>query len=138
MSGKHEKQKKDIMDVYYGEKPLTEDIKKHLNTCSECAAFWNELDQMKKNINAFDTEIEIDERIIGGAFRKSSIIIERNKNLKDLLVFVATSMMILSVLGLLIYMGYGKSIIIAQIILMFCVPLLIPFIVRQRLMEEER
>ena len=138
MSRKHEKIKRDILDAYYGEGPMTEEIKRHLNTCSECTAYWNELVQLRKNINAFDTDIEIDERIIGKAFRDSNIIIERNKNLRDLLVFAVISSLILSVLGLLIYMGYGKSIIIAQIILMLCVPLLIPFMVRQRLMEEER
>ncbi len=137
MSLNHEKIQEDLLDVYYGEKPMTKEIEIHLDTCSECAAYWKELDLLKSKILTFDREIEIDERIIGGAFRKSSILIERNKNLRDLVVFAIISSLILGVLGLLIYMGYGKIIIMAQIILMVCVPLLVPFMIRQRLMKEE-
>ncbi|AEV68483.1 hypothetical protein [Acetivibrio clariflavus] len=138
MSLEHKKIQKDLLDVYYGEKSMTEEIRRHLNTCSECTEYWNELELIKKNMTLFDTDIEIDERIIGRAFRKSSIIMERRKNIKDLLVFAVISSLILSVLGLIIYMGYGKRIIMAQIIIMVCVPLLVPFMIRQRLMEEEQ
>lgn len=138
MSLEHKKIQKDLLDVYYGEKSMTEEIRRHLNTCSECTEYWNELELIKKNMTLFDTDIEIDERIIGRAFRKSSIIMERRKNIKDLLVFAVISSLILSVLGLIIYMGYGKRIIMAQIIIMVCVTLLVPFMIRQRLMEEEQ
>ena len=137
MSLNHEKIQEELLDVYYGEKHMTEEIKIHLDTCSECAAYWKELDLLKNKMPTFDREIEIDERIIGGAFRKSSILIERNKNLRDLVVFAIIATLILGILGLLIYMGYGKSIIMAQITLMVFVPLLVPFIIRQRLMKEE-
>ncbi len=137
MSINHEKIQEELLDVCYGEKHMTEDIKSHLDTCRECAEYWKDLGLLKNKMSALDREIEIDERIIGGAFRKSSILIERNKNLRDLVVYVIISSMILGVLGLLVYMGYGKSIIRAQIILMVCVPLLVPFIIRQRLVKEE-
>ena len=138
MSLNHEKIQEELLDVYYGEKHMTEEIKIHLDTCSECTAYWKELELLKNKMSTFDREVEIDERIIGSALRKSSIIIERNKNLRDLLVFAIISSLILGLLGLLIYMGYAKNIIMAQLILMVCVPLLVPFMIRQRLVKEER
>lgn len=137
MSLNHQKIQEELLDIYYGEKHMTEEIRIHLDTCSECATYWKELDVLKNRMSAYDREVEIDERIIGRAFSKSNIIVERKKNLKDLLVFAIISSLLLALLGLFIYMGYGKSVIIVQIILMVCVPLLIPFMIRQRLMEEE-
>ena len=137
MSLNHEKIQEELLDIYYGEKHMTEEIRIHLDTCSECAAYWKELDVLKNRMSAFDREVEIDERIIGRAFSKTNLIVERKKNLRDLIVFAAISSLILALLGLFIYWGYGKSIIMAQIVLMVCVPLLIPFMIKQRLMEEE-
>ncbi len=137
MSFSHEKIQEELLDVYYGEKPMTEEIKIHIGNCSECAAYWNKLELLKKELPAFDVDIEIDERIIGGAFREADVLVERSKNIRDLVVFAIIAIVMLGIVGLLIYMGYAKSIIVVQIILMICVPLSVPFMIRQRLMKEE-
>lgn len=137
MSENHEEIQKELLDVHYGERPMTEKLKTHLDTCTECAAFWNELNILKKKMPTFDMDIEIDERIIGGAFREARISMERSKNVRDLVVFVIVACLMFGVVGLLVYMGYGKSIIVAQLFLMISVPLLVPFMIRHRLMKEE-
>jgi len=136
MSLAHEKIQKELLDVYYGEKPMTEEIRTHLDTCSECAAFLKELEILKNTTNN-DMDIEIDERIIAGAFSKASSSMIRRKNLRDFVIFAFGAGLMLGMVGLLIYLGYGKSIIVIQIMLMICVPLLVPFMIRQRLMKEE-
>lgn len=137
MSENHEELQKELLDVHYGERPMTEKLKTHLATCSECAEFWSELNILNKNMPTFDMDIEIDERIIGGAFREARISMERSKNVRDLVAFVIVASLILGLVGLLVYMGYGKSIIVVQLFLMICVPLLVPFMIRHRLMKEE-
>lgn len=138
MSFKHEKMQKVLLDVCYGEMPMTEEISKHLDYCSECKAYWNELMLVRESMSGFnDNEIEIDSSIINSAFLKSSIEIKRRKNLKDLIIFSVISVLLLGMLGLLVYVGYGRSIIVAQIILMFFVPLSVPIMIRQRIMKEE-
>ena len=137
MTKQHEKMQKDVLDVYYGEKPMTEEIKEHIDTCSECARYWSELDLLKKNMPKFDMDIEVDERIIGRAFSEAIMAEERSKNVRDLAVFIIIAGLILGMVGMLIYLGYGKSIIAVQIILVFFTPLLIPFMIRQRLVKEE-
>ena len=137
MSENHEKIQKELMDIYYGEKTMTEEIKAHIDTCSECAEFSNDLDLLSKKMEAFDIDTEMDERIIGGAFRKANLLMERRKNARDFALFALLSCLMLGIVGFLIYLGYAKSVIILQIILMICMPLSIPFIIRQRLMKEE-
>ena len=137
MSFNHEKIQEELVDVYYGEKPMTEEIKNHIGNCSECAAYWNKLELLKKKLATFDADVEIDERIIGGAFREAGVLLERRKNIRDMVAFAIIAILLLGMVGLLIYMGYAMSIIVMQIILMICVPLLVPFMIRQRLMKEE-
>ncbi len=84
MSLNLEKIQEELLDIYYGEKHMTEEIRIPLDTFSKCAAYWKELDVLKNRMSAFDRKVEIDERIIGRAFSKSNIIVERKKNLRDL------------------------------------------------------
>lgn len=137
MSFNHEKIQEELVDVYYGEKPMRDEIKNHIDGCSECAAYWNKLQLIKKELPASDTDIEIDERVIDRAFREADVLMERRKNMRDLVVFAVIASLLAGIVGWLIYMGYAKSIIQVQIILMFCVPLSVPFLIRQRLMKEE-
>ncbi|TYQ15809.1 UNVERIFIED_CONTAM: hypothetical protein Cloal_2299 [Acetivibrio alkalicellulosi] len=137
MSYNHEKIQEKLMDVFYKEGELTKELKSHIDDCSECNSFWRDLNTIEENIPSFDLNIEVDERVIGGAFRKVGILKEKRKNIKDLALFATIASIILGCVGLLANMGYGKSIILVQIFLVIFAPLSIPFMIRQRLVKEE-
>ncbi len=76
------------------------------------------------------------ERIIAEAFREAEKIKEKNKNIKDYIVFALISVILLSSAGIFAYMGYGRIILTIQIFIIIFVPILIPFFIMHRLSKE--
>lgn len=135
MSDQHDKIQEELIDIWYGEKQMTEEIKTHLESCSNCAMFWSELDVVKSNLIS-DEDIEVDERIIGRAFSEAAKEQQRNVNITSLISFIMVAGAILAVIGLLVYAGYGLGVMVIQGMFMFGVPFMIPIILRQRLAKE--
>ena len=81
-------------------------------------------------------DIQVDERIIAAAFREAEKIKEKNKNIKDYIVFALISVILLSSAGISAYMGYGRIILTIQIFIIIFVPILIPFFIMHRLSKE--
>ena len=81
-------------------------------------------------------DIQVDERIIASAFREAEKIKEKNKNIKDYIVFALISVILLSSAGISAYMGYGRIILTIQIFIIIFVPILIPFFIMHRLSKE--
>ena len=140
MFSEHEKMQKRILDAFYGEKELTEELKNHIGNCKDCSAFWESMIFLKKRaedeLSTKGEDIEAYERIIAEAFREAEKIKEKNKNLRDYIVFILVSVIFLSSVGMFAYMGYGKVILTVQIFIIMFVPILVPFFIKHRLSKE--
>ncbi|AUG57905.1 MAG TPA: hypothetical protein DCE02_04360 [Ruminiclostridium sp.] len=140
MFNKHEKMQKRILDAFYGEKELTEELKNHIGNCKDCSAFWESMNLLKEHAEDEPSikgeDIEAYERIIAEAFREAEKIKEKNKNIRDYIVFILVSVIFLSSAGMFAYMGYGKVILTVQIFIIMFVPILVPFFIKHRLSKE--
>lgn len=132
----HELIEVDLMDAYYGEKELSEDLKKHINTCPKCAAFWEKLSVLGDNLSIPDTEIEVDERIIRRAFSEAGKIRAKKREIRDFAVFLLTAAAFLGIVGWLAYIGYGMQIIAVQFLFIIVAPISIPVLIWRRLAKE--
>lgn len=75
MDVSHEKAQKQIMDFFYGEKELNEELKNHIENCEECSALWESMNLAKNltkdELTLKEGDIQVDERIIAAAFREA-------------------------------------------------------------------
>ena len=123
--------------LLYGER-LNEELKIILKIVKMfCPLESMNLQKPKKDeLTLKEGDIQVDERIIAAAFREAEKIKEKNKNIKDYIVFALISVILLSSAGISAYMGYGRIILTIQIFIIIFVPILIPFFIMHRLSKE--
>lgn len=136
MKDKHEMIEIDLMDAFYGEKELSDDLMKHLDDCPECSAFWKDLNTLGGKLSAIDTEIEVDERIIKRAFSEADKIKYRQTEQRDFVIFLCMAVALLLVAVWLAYNGYAVQIMAVQLFCMAAVPLCIPILIWRRMVKE--
>lgn len=136
MKDKHEMIEIDLMDAYYGEKELSDDLKKHLDDCPQCSAFWKDLNALGAKLSEIDTEIEVDERIIKRAFSQADKIKSKHVEQRDFALFLCMAVTFLLTGVWLAYNGYAVQIMAVQLFCMAAVPLSIPFLIWRRLVKE--
>lgn len=131
-----EKFKNSLIDVYYSEKILDKNLKRHLETCEECREFYEELNDTKENLKILENDIEIDYSLISGAFDKAEKIQTKRKSIIELILFIVISTSILITVGYIASIGYGMLILKLQLAIFFIVPFMLPIMIKHRLIKE--
>jgi predicted anti-sigma-YlaC factor YlaD len=125
-----------LIDIYYGETEMSTEIKNHLENCSNCREFLNEMEGLGDQLAIFDTDIPIDCSLVESAFTSVDQKEEKKRNIIDLLIFMSTAIGIFFVIFVLAYKGYGKYLLYGQISVFFLAPFsLIAFLKGRRLKE---
>lgn len=125
-----------LIDVYYSENVLDETLKHHLNSCSECSKFYEELDDTKDTLSILEKDIDIDYSLIGEAFEKAEDIQCKRKSIFELILFIVIATSILGTIGYAASIGYGMLILRLQIVFFFGGPLMVPIMIKRKLLKE--
>ncbi|WP_069649884.1 hypothetical protein [Caloranaerobacter ferrireducens] len=135
MSEKCIKYQQDLVDIFYKEKELYDELRLHLNNCEKCSKYWEELEHIKLGLKDIDI-IPVDYMQISKAFEQADNIKERRKNIKSLIVFIIFSSIIMSIITLFAIKGYLSEILYFQMTTYMIIPLLLPIIIRKRYIRE--
>jgi hypothetical protein len=130
---RHELIEVDLLDAYYGEKELSAELKTHLDECSRCRIFWEQLPALTDKLAVMNVEVEVDERVIHRAFREANSIKALKKERYEFYAFLLIAMTILGMAGWLAGNGYAMQIIAVQLLFLAAAPLGIPVLIWRRL-----
>lgn len=131
-----EKIKDKLIDVYYSENVLDENLKHHLNTCKECRKYFEELNDTKDILSILEKDVEIDYSLICEAFEKAEDIQSKRKSILELILFIVIATSILASIGFFASIGYGMLILKLQIVFFFGGPLMVPVMIKRKLLKE--
>jgi len=125
-----------LIDIYYGEAVMSAEIKSHLESCSSCREFFNEMEELGDQLALLDADIPIDYSLVENAFTSVAQKEDKKKNIVDMLIFMAMAIGIFFVIFVLACKGYGKYLLYGQIAIFFLAPFsLIAFFKERRLKE---
>lgn len=137
MSEVHKRCQEELIDVYYGEKEMTSDIKEHLKSCGECSKFWEDIGSIKNAFSSFDLEDEVDERAIRNAFLEAGRRTRNEVNYMEFTLFLFVAAIIIATAGWFAYTGFINIIIGIQFVFMVFAPFSLPFLIKKRILKEE-
>lgn len=131
-----EKYQSKLIDIFYNEEIMNDELQNHRESCYECKEFWDGLHQMNLAINkgSYDPPIEYGE--ISQAFQLVENIKEKRRNLLDLALFIIISGLILGLVAFVAVNGYVIQIIYFQLIMYMIIPLTLPVIIKIRSFKE--
>lgn len=134
----HKKIQEEMIDIFYEEKEWSEELKNHLDTCQECAVFWQELHVLQDKLSFLDLpqEMEIDDRLISSAFKKADLFKKSRANLKESMLFLGTAILLLGVESWFIYLGNSMLILKGQLLMTVLAPFALPVLLKFRLAKE--
>jgi len=132
----HKKVQKQLIDVYYGEKELSDELKAHISSCPECAKYWSELKTLGCKLDVLETKVEMDMSVIERAFEMADKT-KRRKERKEFVSFLCIAAILLTLASWIALSGYGVQVILVQfIILMFVAPISVLFMLSRRIKKE--
>lgn len=127
---------KQLIDIFYEEETMNDDVKNHLMECQNCKKYWEELNVIRVELdNAYD-EVPIEYMKITQAFDNVKEIELRRSNIFSLIIFIIMGGLLLGIGATLIMQGYVKSIIYLQVISHICIPIIIPVFIKLRYIKE--
>ncbi|KNY28774.1 hypothetical protein [Pseudobacteroides cellulosolvens] len=125
-----------LIDIYYGEAEINDEIKAHIESCNNCREFLNEMEGLGDQLALLDMDIPIDDSLIRNAFNSVDEKTAKKRKIIDFLLFLVMSIGIFSAIFVLAYKGYGKYLLYGQIGIFFLAPFsLIAFFRGRRLKE---
>ncbi|WP_425448489.1 hypothetical protein [Dethiothermospora halolimnae] len=136
MGNNCDKYKSKLIDIFYGEDKMTEEIKCHINNCSQCMKYWEELNQVREELDIFDEDIPIEYEKVNAVFKQVDVINNKRKNILSLISFIILSSIILAIGVLLALMGYGREILLLQTTSYLISPIIMLFIIKIRSRKE--
>lgn len=134
---KHKKIQKQLMDVYYREEELSNELKTHLSNCLECARYLKDLETLNSKLEVLESKLEIDTSVIKRAFEEADRA-KRIKERKDFVAFLCIAVSLLTLASWIAFKGYGAQIILTQLMLMFAAPISVPFMLLKRIEKEAK
>lgn len=121
-----------IMDNFDQEFLLSEDVVEHMETCSSCLAFYEDLKALNEKMTMPSAPIEIDQDLIRRAVSEGTKIRDRREALKGNMAFIMTALILFTIAALVVGLGYGMALVALQILIVFVSPIIVPVtIVRQ-------
>ncbi len=137
MSKDCESCQKKLVDIFYNEENMNNEVKNHIKTCHSCKEFFGRLYQMKDIMDKAKIEPSIEYAEILQSFKEVEIIKEKRRNLFDLILFIIISGVLLGLVALLIVEKYLVEIIYFQLVMYIIIPLSLPVIIKIRSLKEE-
>ncbi len=126
-----------LIDVFYGESRMDEEIEAHLKECIECKAFYESLHGLKNEISILDTVKEVDEQVLRQAFQIAENRQKKRKERIEFFMFFLAAVSIMSVVVAIAAMGAGIEIMIGMLSFAGLTSLMIPlFFIRSMVREE--
>lgn len=126
-----------LIDIFYNEEIMNEEIKNHIESCNHCKEFWDELHDMKLEIDKTIVEPPIEYANITQAFEKVEEIKRGRKNLFDLVLFIIISGLLLGTVAFIVLKGYLIEFMYFQIAMYIIIPLSLPVIIKIRSIKED-
>ncbi len=126
----------EIMDVVYEEKKMYDGLRKHIETCEDCSSYYKELNEIKLELDCFQEEPPIDYISISQVLDEAESIHNRKNNIVNLVLFVLTASVVLTIISLAAFNGYFKEIIYFEIASYTVLPILLPIIIKKRFNKE--
>jgi predicted anti-sigma-YlaC factor YlaD len=127
----------DLIDIFYDEKKMDNEIEMHLASCGECKAHWDSLHSLKADLFIPDTSAAVDIEGIAQAFQIAGELQKTHKARIDYIVFFLAVLSIMSVVVGIAAMGYGIAVIICQVSAALLTPIILPLLYLRRLGREE-
>ena len=130
-----EKIRKELTDVHYGEKPMTEALKRHLEQCPDCADHWAALSAMDAFMAFPETEDLFGELVLEKLLDQSKEPLQTHRPM-DLFLFLLSALVFLGTALLLAFTGKGRAVVSVYAGLFLLSPFLLPFMIRHQLAKE--
>lgn len=131
-----EKQQK-LTDVFYGEEPMTEALRQHLETCPSCEVHWEGMQRMQsaleKELEQFTLDVQVDEGLIREAFKRADGLMEKRRNQRQFTWFVIVAVSILGIMASLVATGNVTVLLYEQAFVTALTLIGMPFVIRKRL-----
>ena len=128
---------KKLVDIFYNEENMNNELKNHIQTCRSCKEFLGGLYQMKGIMDKAKVESSIEYDKIFQSFKEVENIKEKRRNLFDLVLFIFVSGVLLGLVALLAAKKYLVEIIYFQLAMYIIIPLSLPVIIKIRDLKEE-
>ncbi|MDP4180597.1 MAG: hypothetical protein Q8942_05845 [Bacillota bacterium] len=130
----------DLIDIYYGELEMSDEIKTHLEECDLCASYLKGLEEVKSDLSLLDSDINIDnivdETLIRKAFAAVDKKTEKKNRFFDLAIFLSIAAVIIAAALMLAYKGYGIYLIYFQAAVFFLAPIGLLGVIKMRQFKE--
>lgn len=127
--------KNELTDVHYGEKPMTEALRRHLKQCPECADHWAALLAMDTFMAFSETEDPFREIVLEKLLAQSKEPRQTHRPM-DLFLFLLSALVFLGTALLLAFTGKGRAVASVYAVLFLFSPILLPFMIRHQLAKE--
>lgn len=126
-----EKIQSELIDMYYGELD-DKGIKEHLSECEECRKFYEGLEVMALRMDSLKTENPISISDIINVLDKAEDIGVKRKNNFEAFTFVLIGVLLLTTIVLAAVVFGPGLILVMQLIIYSCLPLLMVPLIRSR------
>jgi len=128
---------KDLMDIFYQEKQLNNEIKTHIKTCKGCSEYFESLHSIKKEMSILEFDQENNSlEIINKAFVIAELQEKRKKEKIEFSLFVLVALIIISIVISSAISGYGNVVFLLQVASLSLSPIIVPLMFIKKLRKE--
>jgi len=129
-----------LIDYFYEEKKMDDELSVHLEQCADCQSFLGNLQYTKENLDSMnfdDSLLKLDfeslDRLVDQTINRES----RKHTIIDTSIFALIGILILSAFGYMVFGGFITTFLIVQITLVVLLPLSIPLGILSKLRHRE-
>ncbi len=126
----YQEQLMDIFDKWF---ELPDDVRIHLDSCSSCSAFYEQLSILNRELTIEEGLVDIDHITILNALREGNRIRDQRSRLSGNIVFVLIALLVFAIGGLVVGMGYGVTLVVFQLIIFFMGPVIVPITIARQM-----
>ncbi|GEM_PF-3555131 len=122
-----------LLDVHYGEAPMTKELKDHIKICRDCALFWEELGEISALMDFPETADPLSPLVISKILRENTSSMQKNRPMRDLVFFMTGSAAFLGSVLYLSLSGHGEILMKTYLFIFLISPITLPFIAKQQI-----
>jgi hypothetical protein len=126
-----------LIDIYYSELEISIGIKAHLENCSNCREFLNEMEGLRADLNHLEMDLSVDYSLIRNAFVFADEKAAKKRKSFDLFIFLSIAFGIMAFIFILALKGYEKYLLYGQGLIFFLAPFSLLAFVRGRRLKED-
>lgn len=125
-----------LLDVHYGEAPMTEELKDHMKNCPRCALFWADLGELAAFMDFPETADPLQPLVLSKILRGNASPIQKKRSLRDLVLFTTGSAAFLGSGLYLALSGHGERLMETYLFIFLVSPITLPFLAKQQMTRE--